>query len=338
MTFNDVLNWPIPVLITNLHRQLLFINQSCIKLYGATYEELVSQWPEVIKSGMTANAIYDELNETLLNKGAWSGVLINRHIKEKCFLIISLTIMKMQIEGQWVYVSLHQPLDRLSVQSAASLGLLQTIEGIFLMSMAKIAEWNDPELEKHVYRVSKFARWISEMASDNEIISVLDVDLIEAASVVHDIGKAAIAKEILFKPGGLTNGERILVNDHASIGGDMITTMFRQLEPYHHLYRRLFEYARDSALTHHEWWNGEGYPNGLKGQEIPMIGRIVALADVIDALLSDRPYKRAWKPAKVKEYILHKKGKQFDPELVDLVVGHWDKRPIFHQNYSDNEI
>ena len=327
MTFSDVLRWPIAVLIADMQRHVLCYNKKWMDIYGADREDEHIHNPSMMKSGLTARSVYDDLNASLQNQGAWSGVLVNRHLKESRYLVVSLTIMKLEVEGQWVYVSLHQPIEQLSVASALSIGSLQTVEGIFLHTMAKIAEWNDPELDAHVGRVSKLARWIAEIAHQAGMIPEQDIDLIEAASVVHDIGKAAVPKEMLFKPGRLTDAERAYVQYHATVGGDMINMLYRNMESFHHGYEQQFEYAIQSATTHHEWWNGRGYPRGLQGEEIPMIGRIVALADVVDALLSVRTYKEAWDTSRVKEYIVSAKGEQFDPLLVELIIANWEQRP-----------
>lgn len=329
MTFSDVLAWPIAVLITDVQRKVLFMNQRWTHIYGADHENEYIHNPSKMQSGLTARSVYDDLNASLQNQGAWSGVLVNRHLKESRYVVVSLTIMKLEVEGQWVYVSLHQPIEQLSVASASSIGSLQTVEGVFLQTMAKIAEWNDPELDAHVGRVSKFARWIAEMAHQAGMISEADIDLIEAASVVHDIGKAAVPKEMLFKPGSLSDAERTFVQHHANVGGDMINTLYRNMDAFHHGHEKQFEYAIQSATTHHEWWNGRGYPRGLKGEEIPMVGRVVALADVVDALLSVRTYKGAWDVSRVKEYIINAKGEQFDPVLVDMIITNWEQRPAF---------
>ena len=140
MTFEEILAWPVPVLITDLNRNVLYFNKKWLELYGASSEEMVSKQPSMMQSGFTARSIYRDLNASLKNAGAWSGVLINRHLTEKRYLVVSLTIMKWVVEGQSVFVSLHQPLDRLCVESAVSIGSLQTVEGIFLQSMSKIAE------------------------------------------------------------------------------------------------------------------------------------------------------------------------------------------------------
>jgi HD-GYP domain-containing protein (c-di-GMP phosphodiesterase class II) len=315
------------VLIADMQRQILYYNEQWMAIYGVDRDEEPIHTLSQLKSGLTARSVYDDLNASLKHQDAWSGVLVNRHFKESRYLVVSLTIMKWEVEGQWVYVSLHQPMEQLNIASSLSIGSLQTVEGIFLRTMAKISEWNDPELDAHVGRVSKLARWIAEMGCQSGIIPEKDIDLIEIASVVHDIGKAAVPKEILFKPGRFTDAERSYVQHHASVGGDMINMLYRNMMTFHHGYDKQFEYAVQSATTHHEWWNGRGYPRGLKGEEIPMVGRVVALADVVDALLSVRTYKGAWGTSRVKEYIMSAKGEQFDPVLVDLMMANWEHRP-----------
>ncbi len=282
----------------------------------------------MVRLGLAKQSDYDKIIASLMQSGVWSGAVVNRHFEDKHYMVILYTVFKWEVEGQSVYVSLHQPIDLMSVEGTTAIGSLNTVEGIFLKTIAKIAEWNDPEQERHVWRVSALSRWIAEMASTVGLIADEDVDVIEAASVVHDIGKAAVPKEILFKPGGLSEGERTHVKDHTVIGGEMIDVLYSQMNSIHNLYRKLFEFAKDSALTHHEWWNGHGYPKGLAGEEIPVVGRVVALADVIDALLSKRPYKASWPPDKVKEYIMQSSGKQFDPLFVHLVIAEWDARPV----------
>lgn len=134
-------------------------------------------------------------------------------------------------------------------------------------------------------------------------------DLLHAAPM-HDVGKIGIPDRILQKPAALDKDEWAIMQSHALIGGDIIGE-----HPH-----GMLKLARDIALTHHEKWDGSGYPNGLAGSAIPLVGRIVAIADVFDALTSARPYKAAWPVEEAVQYMKQQRGRHFDPELVDLFL------------------
>jgi putative two-component system response regulator len=128
---------------------------------------------------------------------------------------------------------------------------------------------------------------------------------------MHDIGKIGIPDHILLKPGKLDEQEWEIMQTHAQIGADIIGDHDSEL----------LSMARAVALTHHERWDGKGYPQGLVGEAIPLEGRIAAISDVYDALLSVRPYKAAWPQAKAVELIVEQAGRAFDPQLVKLFTG-----------------
>jgi putative two-component system response regulator len=136
------------------------------------------------------------------------------------------------------------------------------------------------------------------------------------SSQLHDIGKIAIQDSILKKPGALTPDEFEQIKDHTSIGEKIILKMGEHINEHVFL-----EYARVLASAHHEKWDGTGYPNGLKGEEIPLLGRAMAIVDVYDALISVRPYKEAFSREQAIEIIKNGSGTHFDPRLVDLFVG-----------------
>jgi putative two-component system response regulator len=135
-----------------------------------------------------------------------------------------------------------------------------------------------------------------------------ECELILNASPMHDVGKIGIPDNILLKPGKFEAEEWEKMKTHAEIGGEILSGNDSDL----------LLMARIIALTHHEKWDGSGYPRGLVGEDIPLVGRIVALADVFDALTSERPYKKAWPVDAAIEYINEQKGLHFDPKLVDL--------------------
>ena len=172
------------------------------------------------------------------------------------------------------------------------------------------AEYRDNETGLHIIRMSKIAVVIAKAYGVNEKQCVL---LLNAAPM-HDIGKIGIPDEILLKPGKFEKEEWQVMQTHAQIGADILSGDDSELMIMSH----------DIALTHHEKWNGKGYPNNLKGEDIPLMGRITALADVFDALTSVRPYKQAWSVQDAVDLIKKESGEHFDPNLVDLMLNNLD--------------
>ncbi|MDE5413500.1 HD-GYP domain-containing protein [Alkalihalobacterium chitinilyticum] len=146
------------------------------------------------------------------------------------------------------------------------------------------------------------------------------VEQIAIAAKFHDIGKVGIPDSILNKEGKLDSKEWEFMKTHADIGHQILSNLDIPI----------IKLAASIAHTHHEWWNGNGYPNGMKEMEIPFEGRVVAIVDVFDALLSKRVYKDAFPPEKVKSIIVEGRGKQFDPKLVDLFIRLWDEFLTYH--------
>ena len=142
-----------------------------------------------------------------------------------------------------------------------------------------------------------------------------EAELLKQASPMHDIGKVAIPDAILNKPGRFDENEREIMNTHAALGYEMLK----------HSNRPLLKTAAIVANEHHEKWDGTGYPRGLRGENIHIYGRITALADVFDALGSDRVYKEAWNDEKIFNLFKEEKGKHFDPILVDIFFEHLDE-------------
>ncbi|WP_108944559.1 response regulator [Shewanella halifaxensis] len=168
--------------------------------------------------------------------------------------------------------------------------------------LGRAAEYKDNETGLHVIRMSHYARLLAVESG----LPDKYCELIYNAAPMHDIGKIGTPDAILKKPDKLNEQEWLEMQRHAEIGAEIIG---EHNDP-------LLEMARRIALTHHEKWDGTGYPNGLSGEEIPIEGRIVAIADVFDALTSIRPYKQAWSVAETMDLFERESGKHFDPELV----------------------
>lgn len=168
------------------------------------------------------------------------------------------------------------------------------------------AEFKDNETGMHVVRMSHYARLIAQQLGYDDDYC----ELIFNASPMHDVGKIGIPDAVLLKPGRFEPSEWEVMKTHTTIGGRILGTDDN----------RLIQTARSIALTHHEQWDGSGYPCGLAGEDIPIEGRIVALADVFDALTSARPYKVGWPFDKAIKHIQEESGRHFDPQVVDAFM------------------
>lgn len=172
--------------------------------------------------------------------------------------------------------------------------------------LGRAAEYKDNETGLHVIRMSHFSRLIALEAGMGEAWA----DTLLNAAPMHDVGKIGIPDAILQKPGKLDAAEWAVMQSHAEIGAEIIGADGSEL----------LNMAREVALSHHEKWDGSGYPRGLQGEAIPIAARIVALADVFDALTSERPYKKAWSVDDAIALIRDQSGHHFDPRLVDAFL------------------
>ncbi len=175
------------------------------------------------------------------------------------------------------------------------------LEEEVILRLSRAVEHRDPEIGSHLVRVARTARELAEELGQNEQFCH-DVYL---AALMHDIGKIGLSDELLHKAGPYTDEDRKAMQTHTLIGGEILADSDS----------RVIRLAGEIAETHHEAWNGTGYPRGLKEKTIPLAGRIVAVADVFDALVSERPYKAAWTPDKAAQYIADNAGRQFDPDV-----------------------
>ncbi|MEI6205971.1 MAG: two-component system response regulator [Desulfuromonadales bacterium] len=187
--------------------------------------------------------------------------------------------------------------------------------------LGRAAEYRDNETGMHVIRISHTARLLALAAG----ISENQANLLFNAAPMHDIGKIGIPDAVLLKPGKLDAAEWELMKTHPAIGAEIIGEHSS----------RLLQLARRVALTHHEKWDGSGYPHGLVGEAIPVEGRIVTIVDVFDALKSERPYKRPWPTSEAISYLQDESGRSFNPDLLRLFLGLIPRvEEILHQ-YSD---
>lgn len=195
-------------------------------------------------------------------------------------------------------------------------------ETIFCLSRA--AEYRDPETGAHIQRMSHYSRHIARCLG----LSMEQQDLLLEAAPMHDIGKVGTPDLVLLKPGRLTEEEFAVMKQHAVIGYEILNASNSPL----------LKVAAEIARTHHEKFDGSGYPCGLKGDDIPLFGRIVAVADVFDALTSERPYKKAWDIDKALQMLRDGAGSHFDPACVEAFLTDWDAVLEIKNRFVDDNV
>jgi cyclic di-GMP phosphodiesterase len=185
--------------------------------------------------------------------------------------------------------------------------------------MSRAVEFRDEETGLHTERVSRYCELLAEQEG-------LDGELLRTASPMHDVGKVAVPDRILLKPGQLTDEERRQMERHTEVGFEILSGSGSDL----------LDLAASIALTHHEKYDGSGYPRGLKGEQIPVEGRIAAIADVFDALTTDRVYRPAYSFEQAVEMMTEERGRHFDPELLDHFLAAVDKIDAIRLHHADS--
>lgn len=207
---------------------------------------------------------------------------------------------------------------RVRLHAAERIAALESRD-IFIFSLAKLAESRDNETGAHLERMREYSRILAqELARHAKYEDTIDADYIRTiyvTSPLHDIGKVGIPDSILLKPGKLTKEEFEVMKTHTVIGGETLASAVKN-NPSADFYK----FAQEITLTHHERFDGKGYPNGLSGDAIPLCGRIVAVADVYDALTTKRVYKPAFTHEEAKDIIVRDRGSAFDPDVVDAFL------------------
>jgi adenylate cyclase len=203
-------------------------------------------------------------------------------------------------------------------------------------SMASLTETRDPETGGHIKRTQNYvrllARALRESANHKKLMDDEAIDLLYKSAPLHDIGKVGVPDSILLKPGKLSDKEFEEMKKHAVIGRDAIRATEKKLGN-----RSFLQFAHDIAYTHHEKWNGNGYPQGLRGEEIPLCGRLMALADTYDALISKRVYKPPLTHEEAVKIIIKDKGTHFDPDVVDAFLAVSEGFRNIAREHADSE-
>jgi PAS domain S-box-containing protein len=308
----------------DLTGRLTFFNESTCKLLGYSPEEIVGKNSRIFTTPETtrrALRVFNRVYETE-KPAAISDFEVLRKNGSARMLEMSVSLRKDSEErpigfrGVVRDVTARLRAEREQQRLAAQ---LQEARAATILGLAKLAEYRDEGTGTHLERIREYCRIIAEqMAKQPKYRNYITVDYIEdiyRSSILHDIGKVGVPDAILLKPDQLTPEEFEVIKTHTLLGGDALNAIDSRFEGYSFL-----TLGKEIAYYHHEKWDGSGYPKGLNGEKIPLSARMVAIADVYDALTSKRFYKEAFSHSKAREIIVKSKGTHFDPDVVDAFL------------------
>jgi HD-GYP domain-containing protein (c-di-GMP phosphodiesterase class II) len=303
---------------------LVFAQGACLAL-GLWFEYRLITFGKWFESTSCAPAESHRLPEAERSASVIEAVSGVSHSVPWSARIVSLAwIAALQGGVAWLVLSRAQEAAQRQKTKAESVSmqryndLLRTRDAL-IFGLAKLAESRDPDTGNHLERIAIYSTRLASALHHNspyhKQISPQFVQLIGISSSLHDIGKVGIADSILMKPGRFVEEERLVMQMHVAIGGKCVQDIETRLGQSNFL-----QMAREIAIFHHERWDGEGYPEGLAGGEIPLAARIVAVADVYDALSTRRIYKDAIGHRQCVEMIRHEAGRHFDPVVVEAFL------------------
>ncbi len=219
---------------------------------------------------------------------------------------------------------LHDKNDYLEAEVARRMEENQTIQNVSIRTLAHLAEIRDPETGDHILRTQSYVQVLARQLQSNprfrDTITDSFIDLLTKSAPLHDIGKVGIPDHILLKPGKLTDEEQNIMQSHAALGARAIEMAEKDVDqPI-----AFFSLAKEIAHWHHERWDGKGYPDKLSGNDIPLSARLMAIADVFDALVSVRVYKQAMSFDEARKIIVNERNRQFDPDITDAFTATFD--------------
>ena len=315
------------VLITDPDLKVFYVNPAYERMTGYTMKEWLGKGPGFIASSKTPRTVYEEMWDSLNDSGAWTGKVVNRHRSGREWVShLSITRVLDRSGRVTGYVGVARDVTEAAVdeetapsEPGAAAEEAFTNEAL-AYSLAEAAQMHSGDTGEHLDRVKEFTRLLTVAAAGRGIRAFQSYrfrSAVTLASILHDVGKLAIPQGLLLKPGRLSVQEFELVKTHTLAGRQLLQSPFLRGGPSK-APSLFLEAASAIAGGHHEKWDGSGYPEGLAGRDIPMEARVVAIADVYDALRSWRPYKEPWSHDEAVAYIESQAGKHFDPDLVEV--------------------
>ena len=289
------------VAITDADSVIQYVNPAFTVTTGFSADEAIGNKPTILRSRHTTLETYQDMWSVILSGGWWRGEIINvKKSGEEWYSYLSISQIRDEADLPFAYVGISRDITEMKQLQFRLKDA--SLEAIFMLALA--AEAKDEVTGSHIQRVQHYAEAIAKHLG----LSPMEAREIGYSSMMHDVGKLHIPDAILKKAGPLSGEEWEAMVEHPSRGVAILRD-----KPFYGV-------ARSIAGNHHEKWDGKGYPEGKKGNGIPLAARVVAVADVFDALTTTRSYKEAWSDKRAVKELLDQKGRAFDPEVVDAFV------------------
>ncbi|HHT9130733.1 MAG TPA: protoglobin domain-containing protein [Candidatus Brocadiaceae bacterium] len=300
------------IIITDINRNITHTSNGFERITGYTQEEVLGKKPSVFKSEYTPSTLYFSMWDSITGKGWWEGELVNKKKSgEQWDCNLTITTVKNALGIPYAYVGILRDITEKKRRLAyveTSRGEMEKMQGelkdsysdtIYMLAVA--CEASDETTGKHVRRIQYYSEALAlELGFPQK-----QAEQIGMSSILHDVGKIYIPEKILKKPAKLTPEEWVIMKTHTTLGEQLLVN------------KPSFQTAREIARSHHENVDGTGYPDGLKGEGIPIAAQITKLADLYDALITKRQYKEVWTEEAAYHEILSLSGKSLNPSIVN---------------------
>lgn len=322
-TYKDIVDKSNMIIRIDLDRNISFVNEAFCKVSGYAKDELIGKPYSILRDRSISKEEYEKdinfMFEAMAEKKVLKKKIINQAKDGSIFYCKAISYPLLDRNGE-VYEYMGVRHDITDIEKLHK--ELEDTQRELIYRLGEVGETRSKETGNHVKRVANYSKILARKYG----LSKEEESCLFAASPMHDIGKVGIPDEILNKPGKLDENEWEIMKTHAEIGYEILKNSTRPI----------LKAAAVVSYTHHEKWDGSGYPQGLKGEDIHIYGRITAIADVFDALGSDRVYKKAWPLAKILDFFKEQSGKHFDPTLLKMFFDNLDDFLKVRDKYKDN--
>ena len=316
--YKEAINESNIILRINLERKIIYANEAFYKISGYTKEDLIGKPYSFLKHYNLSQEEQAIKIDTIFSGIIWKGKISNFKKNGDVFHCDVTMYPLKNNDGEIIeYMGIRHDITQIEKLHDE----LEETQREIIYKLGEIGECRSSETGQHVKRVAEYSKLLAEKIE----LDIKDVNRLFMASPMHDIGKIGIPDSILNKNGKLDSAEWEVMKTHAKIGYEILRTSKREI----------LQSAAIVSHTHHERWDGSGYPLGLKGEDIHIFGRITAIADVFDALSSERVYKKAWALEDVLKLFNEEKGKHFDPNLIDIFMNNLDEFLEIKEKYKD---